>query len=263
MATFKFTIIAAVAAASASISTGAFAAAARTYAPSEISEAIIASPLRPDFKHYAYGIGRFAAIFAGSEASKTRYGAMALSRQHLASAGSSPAEYADLDLQRQVDLWAAVANQRFENLSTPQRRGLSAKGGPYCVFDLDPSCLVRKGAPLARWASLAKSTYFRAEIADAIKASKLHPVLKVHADDVARLVLDHAGKSKTGCCAGTMGVHRSDLAARGLTPNELEYMSLQEQVDVWASIVNSRFVADQVGPIYATPEMLVRLQPGR
>ena len=60
-----------------------------------------------------------------------------------------------------------------------------------------------------------------------------------------------------------MGVHRSDLAARGLTPNELEYMSLQEQVDVWASIVNSRFVADQVGPIYATPEMLVRLQPGR
>lgn len=261
MATFKFTIIAAVAAASASISTGAFAAAARTYAPSEISEAIIASPLRPDFKHYAYGIGRFAAIFAGSEASKTRYGAMALSRQHLASAGSSPAEYADLDLQRQVDLWAAVANQRFENLSTPQRRGLSAKGGPYCVFDLDPACLVRKGAPLARWASLTKSTYFRADIADAIVASDLHPVLKVHADDVARLVLDRAGKSK--CCAGTMGVHRSDLAARGLTPHEFEYMTLQEQVDVWAAIANSRLVTDQVGPIYATPEMLARLQPGR
>lgn len=261
MGIFKFTIIAAVAAASASISKGAFAAGACTYAPSEISQAIIASPLRPEFKHYAYGIGRFAAIFAGSEVSKTRYGAMAMSRQHLASAGSSTAEYVNLDLQQQVDLWAAVANQRFESLSAAQRRGLSAKGGPYCIFDLDPACLVRKGAPLARWASLAKSTYFRAEIADAIRASDLHPVLKVHADDVARIALGRAGISN--CCAGIMRIHRSELAARGLTPHEFEYMSLQEQVDVWAAIANSRLVTDQVGPIYATPEMLARLQPGR
>lgn len=261
VAAFKLKIIAAVAAASASISTVALAAGDRTPTARAISEAIVASPLIPELKPYANGIGRFAAIFAGSEASKARYGAMAMSRPDLASAGSSPAGYVDLDLQKQVDLWAAVANRRFEKLSRVQRRGLSAKGGPYCVFDLDPSCLVRKGEPLARWAHLAESDYFRTNLAKAIETSSLHPVLKVHADEVARLVLDRAGKSK--CCTGRMNIHRSDLAARGLTPDELDYMTLEEQVDVWAGIANSRFVTDQVGPIYATPEMLVRLQPGR
>lgn len=261
MGILNFMMVAAVAAATASISAGDVAASDRAPTAAEISVAVAASPLKRELVPYANGIAYIAALSAANEARRDRFGAMAMTRQHLASAGSSPAVYVALDLQKQVDLWAGIANQRFENLSLAQRRGLSAKGGPYCIFDLDPACLVRKGAPLARWASLAKSSYFRTEIADAIKASELHPVLKVHADDVARLALDRAGKSN--CCAATMRVHRSDLAARGVTPDELEYMTLQEQVDVWAGIANSKFVTERVGPIYATPEMLVRLQPGR
>jgi hypothetical protein len=259
MQTIKNALIAAIAVAAASFTPSAFAS-DRAYTPHEISEAIVASPLRVELQRYANGIGRIAAVFAGGKSQRARFGVMAMSRSDIASGGSTPDDYVDSNLQRQVDLWAGIANHRFDHLTAAQRRGLSAKGGPYCVFDLDAACLTRKGDPLARRVSLAESSYFRAEIADAIRASDLHAVLKFEADQVARLVL--ARRGKTNCCSGTMPVHRSDLAARGLTADEFGYMSLQEQVDVWAAIANSRFVTEAVGPIYITPEMLVRLRPG-
>lgn len=217
MRTIKHILVAAAAVGAASFSPGAFAS-DRAFTAREISDAIVASPLRAELKPHANTVGRFAAIFAGRDAQNGRFGVMALSRSDVAAVGLTPAEILASDLQRQVDLWAGLANYRFEHLTAAQRGGLSAKGGPYCVFHLDAACLTRKGAPLARWAPLAKSSYFRAEIADAIRASDLHPILKFHADDVASLVLSSRGKSD--CCAGTMRVHRSDLAERGLTADE-------------------------------------------
>ncbi|WP_306223790.1 hypothetical protein [Bosea beijingensis] len=259
MQTIKHALIAAAAVAAAIVSPAAIAS-DRAFTAREISEAIMTSPLRADLQGHANIIGRFAAIVAGGQPRDGRFGVMSLNRSAVASVGLTPGELIASDLQRQVDLWAGLANHRFEQLTPAQRRGLSAKGGPYCVFDLDAACLTRKGAPLARWASLEKSSYFRAEIADAIKASDLHPVLKFHADAVARLALSHRGKAD--CCVGRLRVHRADLAEHGLGASEFEYMSLQEQVDVWAAIANRRFAADQIGPIYATPEMLLRLRSG-
>lgn len=260
MQTIKYALIAAAAAVATAIVSPAAIASDRAFTARHISEAIAASQLRAELQPHANTIGRFAAIFAEGQARDGRFGVMALNRSAVASVGLTPGELIASDLQRQVDLWAGLANHRFEQLTPAQRRGLSAKGGPYCIFDLDAACLIRKGAPLARWASLEKSSYFRAEIADTIKASDLHPVLKIHADAVARLALSHRGKSD--CCVGRLRVHRADLAERGLGANEFEYMSLRDQVDVWAAIAKSRFAVDQIGPIYATPEMLLRLRPG-
>lgn len=259
MQTIKHAMIAAVAVATVIVSPAAIAS-DRAYTAREISEAIMTSPLRADLQAHANIIGRFAAIAAGGQPRDGRFGVMALNRSAVASVGLTPGELIASDLQRQVDLWAGLANHRFDQLTPAQRRGLSAKGGPYCVFDLDAACLTRKGAPLARWASLENSSYFRAEIADAIKASSLHPLLKIHANAVAHLAL--SGHAKSDCCVGRLRVHRADLAERGLGANEFEYMSLRDQVGVWAAIANSRFAVDRIGPIYATPEMLLRLRPG-
>lgn len=265
MKAMKQTFIAAVAVAAACITSGAFAGNRSDLrddrTPREIAEAIFLSPLDRGMVQYASVLGRFAAIHAQSDLSAGRYGVMAMSKADLAKAGIDPTEYSAADIQAQVNIWARMATERFDRkrLSPDQRRGLSATGGVYCVFDLDTACLTRKGPPLARWASLKESGYFRAEIAAAIRSTDLHPVLKSHADEIARLVLGR--REKSNCCAGTLPIHRSDLAQRGLTPNEFELMSLQEQISIWATIANSRFVTDQIGPIYATPTMLIQLDP--